>query len=816
MIDFFLEHQWFKAFPQEQMSKLRQSELVLDLARAISRAQGSSELYRTATRGIVQVFAADRAAVLIFDQNDVLRFKEWVGLSDEYCKAVNGHTPWKRGAPDAHPIAVSDVVQCSSISPYLQTLANEGIRAVALIPLMGSSGAVGTIFLGYNSPHEFETDELQVAQAIAADVAHATERQRSEIAWRESEERFLATFQQAAVGITQTGLDGKWQLVNDRYCEILGYTQAELRGKTFLDVTHPDDHQASLVAIRRLLAGEISSHSLEKRCIRKDGTIVWVRRSAALVRDRENLPQYFISMVEDITERMNAERELRDSEQRLMLAKRAAHLGVCEWDLSTNVFSHSEEYNLLYGLAPDHPQLTLEELGERTHPDDRERVQVSIRDALERTHAWDTEYRVVWPDGSVHWLHSRGAVFLDASGQPFRTTGVVLDITEGKRREQALRESEECFRRVFEDGPLGLALVGMDYRFLKVNHALCHMVGYSEAELLQASFIDITHPDDLRADVELAEQLFRREIPFYQLRKRYQKKNGDIIWINLTASLIRDREGRPIHGLAMIEDITEAKRVQEEALARQKLESVGVLAGGIAHDFNNLLGGILAEAELMEADLPAGSRSGEEIQRIKADAIRGTQIVRELMIYAGNDPTSLVAPVNLSGLVQEMLELIKASISTHAILKTDLQELPVMLGNVSQIRQVVMNLIINASEAIGESNGIITVATSLVSGGLDLSSNSPVNLPDGDCLLLMVTDTGCGMTEEVQGKIFDPFFTTKFPGRGLGLAVVQGITRAHGGAINLVSAPGRGTTVRILLPFAPLPVLPARIAPTPS
>jgi PAS domain S-box-containing protein len=213
-----------------------------------------------------------------------------------------------------------------------------------------------------------------------------------------------------------------------------------------------------------------------------------------------------------------------------------------------------------------------------------------------------------------------------------RAQEIVRDITERKRAEAALRESEERFRRVFEEGPLGLALVGKDYHFLRVNGALCQMVGYSEEELLQMSFPDITHPDDLRANLELAVKLFKREIPCYQLQKRYVRKNGEIIWIKLTASVIRDQKGEPLHGLGMIEDLTEVKRAQDEALARQKLESLGVLAGGIAHDFNNLLGGILAEAELVEADLPPYSSPVEEIHRIKQSALRGSEIVRELMI----------------------------------------------------------------------------------------------------------------------------------------------------------------------------------------
>jgi PAS domain S-box-containing protein len=373
-----------------------------------------------------------------------------------------------------------------------------------------------------------------------------------------------------------------------------------------------------------------------------------------------------------------------------------------------------------------------------------------------------------------------------------------------KRSEAALRESEERFRRVFEEGPLGLALVGRDYHFLKVNSALCQMVGYSEAELLRMSLADVTHPDDLGANAELGEKLFKREIPSYQLQRRYVRKDDEVIWINLTASLIRDQQGEPLYGLAMIEDITNVKRTQEEAVARQKLEGLGVLAGGIAHDFNNLLGGILAEAELTEADLPVESPALDEIQRIKQSALRGSEIVRELMIYAGHDQRAISEALDLSSLVTEMLTLLKFSISKHAVLRTDLGDnLPPVGGNAAQIRQVVMNLVINASEAIGEKEGVIHVTTARLNNSGNLASNSAMVLPPGDYVQLEVSDTGCGMTELLKAKIFDPFFSTKFVGRGLGLAVVQGILRGQGGAIDVVSSPGEGTTFKVFLPCAP-------------
>jgi two-component system cell cycle sensor histidine kinase/response regulator CckA len=287
----------------------------------------------------------------------------------------------------------------------------------------------------------------------------------------------------------------------------------------------------------------------------------------------------------------------------------------------------------------------------------------------------------------------------------------------------------------------------------------------------------------------------------YQLQKRYVRKNGEIIWIKLTASVLHDQRDEALYGLGMIEDVTELKRTQEEALARQKLESLGVLAGGIAHDFNNLLGGILAQAELLEADLPPYLPPVEEIYRIKQSALRGSEIVRELMFYAGQNQTDLVEAVDVSCLAEEMLELLNVSISKHAVLKTDFGDnLPTVRGNAAQLRQVVMNLVINASEAIGEKQGVISVATAQVSGSENLAFNGATTLPHGDYVRLQVSDTGCGMTEAVKAKIFDPFFSTKFAGRGLGLAVVQGIVLAHDGDINLSSMPGEGTIFQVFLP----------------
>ncbi len=262
-----------------------------------------------------------------------------------------------------------------------------------------------------------------------------------------------------------------------------------------------------------------------------------------------------------------------------------------------------------------------------------------------------------------------------------------------------------------------------------------------------------------------------------------------------SAALHRRRRLRRLHRLRLRHH--GLKTAQEASLARQKLESLGVLARGIAHDFNNLLGGIHANAELAEVSQADSSFPGGEIQTIKAISMRASEIVRQLMIYAGNEG-STAELLDLSHLVKQMLDLIRISVSKSVVLKTDLgNNLPALLGNAPQIQQVVMNLVLNASEALNGNAGAITVRTALGTSAGPASNG----FRNGKHSRLEISDDGSGISKEAQARIFDPF-TTKSAGRGLGLAVVQGVVRAHKGAIELTSVPGQGTTFRVLWPIA--------------
>ena len=381
-----------------------------------------------------------------------------------------------------------------------------------------------------------------------------------------------------------------------------------------------------------------------------------------------------------------------------------------------------------------------------------------------------------------------------------------LRVSEGaeylrKRSEAELRENFLLYKEIFDNTAVCLFLIDVTpdgrFKLAGINQAEERVVGLSN-DKVAGRFIDDILSRELADHVAANYRRCLEAGHAIHFDDRLDLPGGQHWHTNLIP--VRNADGVINRIIGSCVDITDLKRTQEEALAKQNLESLGVLAGGIAHDFNNLLGGIYAQAELVETDLAVGSAASETIQKVKDSAMRGSEIVRQLMIYAGTEANSVEA-LDISRLVQEMLELLKVSISKHAVLKTDLaSDVPLVLANASQLRQVVMNLVINASEAIGEKDGIITVTTANEKSGENAASGQVPGLPQGNYMRLEVSDTGSGITETTKAKIFDPFFSTKFAGRGMGLAVVKGIVRDHGGAIDMASTPGTGTTFRILLP----------------
>ncbi len=257
---------------------------------------------------------------------------------------------------------------------------------------------------------------------------------------------------------------------------------------------------------------------------------------------------------------------------------------------------------------------------------------------------------------------------------------------------------------------------------------------------------------------------------------------------------------RDITGTKQMEE--ERQRLEEQLQHAQKLESLGVLAGGIAHDFNNLLTGVLGNAEIALMDLPPEVPARTQLQAISTAAQRAAELTKQMLAYSGKG-RFVVQHLNLSTLVEEMANLLEVSISKKAVVSYDFaRDLPPIEADATQIRQIIMNLMTNASEAIGNTSGAISVGTGVMEADRPYLSETYLDeqLPEGFYVYLEVSDTGCGFEKETMEKLFDPFFTTKFTGRGLGLAAVLGIVRGHGGAVKVSSEPARGSTFRVLFP----------------
>jgi PAS domain S-box-containing protein len=372
-----------------------------------------------------------------------------------------------------------------------------------------------------------------------------------------------------------------------------------------------------------------------------------------------------------------------------------------------------------------------------------------------------------------------------------------------KRTEAAAREGEIRYRELVETMGEGLCVFHLDGRIQLTNRAFNRMLGYEPGELAGLHFDQIVMGGDLpgvlaRFQVRSAGSEIA---PAAGIRLR--TKDGRERWVSTAVVNLKDEDAASRGVLAIITDITEKRRLEHKLHQAQKLESLGLLAGGIAHDFNNLLVGVLGNAGLALMALPLDSPARPELDAIQTAATRASELTRQLLAYAGKG-RFVIGKIDLGNLVEEVGMLVKSRIPASVVIDYRLASaLPIVDGDPSQLRQVVMNLIINAGDAIGEAQGgVITVTTSVVEADLGDPEGS---LPDAPLspsryVRLEVTDTGCGMSQETRTRIFDPFFTTKFTGRGLGLAAVLGIMRAHKGAIRISSEIDQGSTFTILLP----------------
>jgi PAS domain S-box-containing protein len=678
-----------------------------------------------------------------------------------------------------------------------------GVRRVYGMGLVCDGAVRGNLVIFWRA--QAELLERLVIEAFGNQAAAALRRRDAEAALRESERRFREIADFLPVALMEADLAGRIGFANRRTHELTGYDERDFGGGvSLMDLLAPEERDRARQAIGRVHEGDARPGN-EYRAVRKDGSSYYIAVYATpIVRAGRTVGMRGLAV--DVTERRRAEESLRESERRFRELASLLPVGVIEFDLGGRITFANAATLTMTGYA-DADVATGLSVAQLVVPDDRPRVADRVRGLLTGGTSHANEYTAQRQDGSTFTV----AIFASAierGGAAVGLRGIALDVSERARAEAALKDSERRYRELVELLPQTVFECDLDGRVVFLNRHGLEAGGLDRAALDEGlqlhDVVGPEHQEAARLALRAVGQGHEIRGEEFTTRRRDGSTRHVIAYV---APVVR--EGRPVGVRGVAVDVTDRRRIEEDRRRleaqmqhAQKLESLGVLAGGIAHDFNNLLVAILGNAELALGDLPPRSFAAERLARIRRAAQRAADLTGQMLAYAGRGHLE-TRPLDLNAIIEETGHLLGAAIAKTATLRYELSaDLPLVEGDAVQMRQVVMNLLINASDALDGQPGVITLRSGLgdVSAARLGGAYCGEGLPVGSYVCLEVGDTGCGIDPATQGRIFEPFFTTKFTGRGLGLAAVLGIVRGHHGAIEVESAPGRGATFRVLLP----------------
>jgi PAS domain S-box-containing protein len=627
------------------------------------------------------------------------------------------------------------------------------------------------------------------------ELQHEVEdKQRALEAHVESEERFRALIEQASDGIFIADPDWRLMDVNNQGCAILGSSHEELLARSIVELFPRYELPRLSDELESLHSGE--PVMAERNMQRNDGTLVPIEASIKKLADGR-----LLGIFRDISKRKLAEEVLREREVQYRRLVESANAIPYEFDVAKKRFSFVGPQAVAILGYPLQRWFEDGFWASHIHPDDRDDAQAYTHQAISAGIDHSFEYRMRHQKGHYTWLRDSVRVVMGEEG-PSVLRGFLFDVTERKLAEEAQRESEERYRVVAKTATDAIITVDSDFQIVFANPASEAIFGYERHDLFGQSLTRLipaflgagaSSSDGLSSVVEV-EGLkadgtrFPLEVSFGEMRK-----DGEVQYTGIFRDITSRKNAEE-----------ERKRMETQMQHTQKLESLGVLAGGIAHDFNNLLVGILGHAEIALMDLSDGNPARPPVEEIGLAARRAADLTNQMLAFSGKGKF-LVQTLGLNHAVEEMNHLLRTFISKRAQLSFNLSDLqPAVVGDPSQIRQVLMNLITNASDSLGDANGEIRVSTGVMSVTPEWLQGAFIEVEDPEAryAFIQVEDSGCGMDDETQRRIFDPFFTTKFTGRGLGLAAVLGIVRGHKGAIKVASKVGKGTTITVLFPLA--------------
>ncbi len=631
---------------------------------------------------------------------------------------------------------------------------------------------------------EGRTSELMAANAQLEKEVDG--RKRMEIALRESEERYRILAENSLTGI-YVYQDGKFVYVNRRTAESLGYSEEELIGKSLLELVAPEDlGMVGGIVAARLQSIQAPSHC-QFRVLTRDGKVRWAEVLATDI--EHNGRPAILGNVLDITDRKHAEEAMQRSEARYRELFENSSDIIYTHDLEGHYTSINEAARRILGYSSEEfLTLIFEDIVDREYISiAEENLRIKIENSVDKTRPY--ELRVRSKDGTPFWFEINSRIIKD-KGKPVGVHGTARDITDRKKAEEALRESEEKYRLVVQNA--GEAIFVAQSGMLKfVNPKTLELLGYSEDELTSGPFTDFIHPEDRAMVLERHERRINGEHLPSVYAFRIVDKSGIVKWVEINVvSVLWEGKAATLNFLV---DITDKRKMEEELVKVEKLESLGVLAGGIAHDFNNILTAILGNISLAKMNCESPEKvKGRLIEAEKACS-QAQGLTQQLLTFSkGGAPIRRTA--HISQLIEDCCHFAVRGSNVRCKLSI-YDELFTVDVDEGQIGQVINNLIINSVHAMPRGGEIHVKAQNVL---IDVQQGLP--LRDGNYVKIIVHDNGVGIPKDILPRIFDPYFTTKHKGSGLGLATSYSIIRNHDGLITADSEVGIGTTVCVYLP----------------
>ena len=617
------------------------------------------------------------------------------------------------------------------------------------------------------------------------------ERATGETERRESESRFRIVADAAPVLIWMAGVDKLCTFFNKPWLKFTGRSSEQEMGNGWAEGVHPDDLQRCLKIYTEAFDAR-EAFVMQYRLKRYDGEYRWISDQGVARYDSNGKFSGYIGSCVDITDLINKDEALREFEERVVLAAEATHHGVWELDTATNQLWMSDKARALFQFDPD-ARLDEAIVQRRIHPDDRALRESAIKQAIETEGDYAIEYRVLLPDGNLRWISGRGRCVTGKHGKGKRLIGVSVDITQQK-------EAQDLFRLAAEGSHLGVWHWDEVAKTLTWDGATRDMFGVSaDAEITIDTFYRALHPDDGERVKQTWRQALELQLP-YHIEFRTQRTDSTIRWVDARGRGYYDEAGKPLWMTGVLFDITDRKEAELQAQQNRdelshlsRVAAMGELTASIAHELNQPLSGITSNAAAGQRFIDRGKVDLRELHDllgdIVADGRRAGDVIRGIQGMVKKD-ISARRRINLNDIVISVVHMVKPNAMLHSCeLGTFLDpDIPTVEGDPVQLQQVLLNLIINAFDAMRAtplSGRKVVIATER---GADSVTR------------VSVRDYGVGIPEQVRERLFEQFFTTKAKGLGLGLSIVRSIVESHGGTIAAENADGGGARFEFFLP----------------